>query len=94
MPIRNLTPPIAANPEEPRRWIAAGAELASKCTFCGAPADAQIGCPDESASVLWQVGVCDACIVDTVMARFAAVKRQRMAQLARDMSAATQRLAV
>jgi hypothetical protein len=86
--LRNLTPPIAANSHDPRRWIAAGAELAHKCTFCGGPADAVTGCPDESGPVLWQVGVCNACIADTLMARFAAVKHQRIVALAKDMNAA------
>jgi hypothetical protein len=34
------------------------------------------------------VGVSNACITDTLMARFAAVKHQRMIALAKDMSAA------
>jgi hypothetical protein len=86
--LRNLTPPIAANSQDPRRWIATGAELAHKCTFCGGPADAVVGCPDEGAPVVWQVGVCNACIADTLMTRFAAVKHQRIVALAKDMSAA------
>jgi hypothetical protein len=83
---RNLTPAIAANPQDPRRWIAAGAELARKCTFCGGPADANVGCPGEGALVLWQVGVCNACIADTIRTRFAAVKHQRIVALAKDMN--------
>jgi hypothetical protein len=85
---RNLTPAVAANPQDPRRWIAAGAELTRKCTFCGCPADANVGCPDEGALVLSQVGVCNACIADTIMTRFAAVKHQRIVALAKDMNAA------
>ena len=84
---RNLTPAIAANAQGPRLWIAAGAELAHKCTFCGGPAHAVVRCPDEGAPILWQVGVCDACIADTFVTRFAAVKNQRMMALAKDMSA-------
>jgi hypothetical protein len=86
--LRNPTSPIAANSQDPRQWIAAGAELAHKCTFCGDPADAVVGCPDEGAPVLWQVGVCNACIADTLMTRFAAVKHRRTLALARDMNAA------
>ena len=85
---RNLTPAIAADAQEPRRWIAAGAELAHKCTFCGNAADAVVGCPDDAAPILWQAGVRNSCIADTIMARFAAVKHQRTFQLARDMTAA------
>jgi hypothetical protein len=80
---RNLTPAITANAQEPGLWIAAGAELAHKCTLCGGPADAVVGCPDDAAPVLWQAGVCNSCIADTIMTRFAAVKRQRTVQLAR-----------
>jgi hypothetical protein len=44
--LRNLAPPIAASEEGRRRLIAAGAELAHKCTFCGGPTDAAVGCPE------------------------------------------------
>jgi hypothetical protein len=86
--LRSLDSPTVANPEEMRRWRAVGAELADKCTFCDGPADAVVGCPDNSASILWQIGVCNACIADTIMTRFAAVKQQRTVRLARKMNAA------
>jgi hypothetical protein len=54
--LRRLTRPIAANAQEPRRWIAAGAELAHRCTFWGGPANAVVGCPDESAPFVFEVG--------------------------------------
>jgi hypothetical protein len=90
--LRTLTPPIAAYPEEVRRWRSVGAELADRCTFCDGPADATVGCPDGAASILWQIGVCNACIADTLMTRFAAVKHERAVQLARAMNAAADQI--
>jgi hypothetical protein len=79
--LRNLTP-------APRRWKVVGLELADQCTFCGAPSKATVGCPDEAAPLIFQVGVCSHCLTDAVMARFAEVKAARTAQLAMDMTAA------
>ena len=73
--LRNLTPPIAANPEEPRQWKAVGGNRTHLCTFGGGgPTEAVVGCPDDGAPVLWQVAICGPCLTDTVMARFAAVE--------------------
>jgi hypothetical protein len=79
--IRNLTP-------APRRWKVVGLEMADRCTFCGAPSEATVGCPDEAAPLIFQVGVCSHCLTDAVMVRFAEVKAARTARLAMDMSAA------
>jgi hypothetical protein len=84
--IRNLTP-------APRRWKVVGLEMADRCTFCGAPSEATVGCPDEAAPLIFQVGVCSHCLTDAVMARFAEVKAARTAQLAMDMSAASDAIA-
>ena len=57
--------------------------------FCGgSPTEAVVGCPDDDASVLWQVAVCSECLTDLIMTRFAAVKHQRTVALAKEMSAA------
>jgi hypothetical protein len=80
--IRNLTP-------APRQWKVVGLELADQCTFCGAPSEATVRCPDEAAPLIFQVGVCSHCLTDAVMARFAEVKAARTAQLGMDMSAAS-----
>jgi hypothetical protein len=45
--------------------------------------------PDETAPLIFEVGVCHNCLVDCVMRRFREVKHGRMVQLARDMTAAT-----
>jgi hypothetical protein len=79
---RDLTPPTAG------RWKVVGLELAHRCTFCNRPASATVGCPDDGAPVLWQVGVCDDCLTDCVMRRFSEVKHQRVLQLADDMRSA------
>jgi hypothetical protein len=84
--IRNLTPPPAD--QGPRRWISVGGVRAHLCTFCGRPSSAIVGCPDDGAPILWQVGVCDDCLTDCVMRRFSEVKYQRTVALADDMSAA------
>jgi hypothetical protein len=80
---RNLTPPID-NPESARPWKVVGLELAHKCTFCGAPSEATLGCPDESAPLIFQVGVCNSCLVDSVLRRFREVKHERVVQLSHD----------
>jgi hypothetical protein len=84
------TPPIGTNPEKPRRWKAVGGDRIDRCTFCGgSPTEAVVGCPDDSgALVLWEVAICEACLADTIMTRFAAVKYQRIVQLGHEMSAA------
>jgi hypothetical protein len=84
--IRNLTP-------APPRWKVVGLEMADQCTFCGAPSEATVGCPDEAAPVIFQVGVCSHCLTDAVMARFAEVKAARTARLAMDMSTASDAIA-
>jgi hypothetical protein len=71
-----------------RQWKVVGADRAHVCTFCGRPASATVGCPDDGAPILWQVGVCDDCLTDCVTRRFSEVKHQRVVQLAREMSAA------
>ena len=81
---RDLTPPTS----EGAQWKVVGLELAHRCTFCGGPADAVVGCPDDAAPVLWQAGVCNSCIADTIMTWFAAAKHQRTVQVAHDMNAA------
>jgi hypothetical protein len=86
----DLTPPTDA----PRRWKVVGLELAHKCTFCGDPSEATVGCPDETAPLIFQVGVCSHCLTDAVMARFAEVKAARTAQLAMDMAAASDAIVV
>jgi hypothetical protein len=85
---RNLTPPIAADPESPQRWKVVGLELAHQCAFCGAPSEATVGCPDETTPLIFQVGVCNSCLVDSVLQRFREVRYQRTVRLARDMNAA------
>jgi hypothetical protein len=82
--LRNLTPPIAADPESPQRWKVVGLELAHQCTFCGAPSEATVGCPDETAPLMFQIGVCNSCLVDSVLQRFKEVKRQRLERLGHD----------
>ena len=47
---RDLTPPTAG------QWKVVGLELAHRCTFCGRPSSATVGCPDDGAPVLWQAG--------------------------------------
>ena len=79
--IRDLTP--SAGDENPT-WKVVGLELAHNCTFCGAPSEATVGCPDEHAPFIFQVGVCNHCLVDMVMQRFTHVKHQRVARLAYD----------
>jgi hypothetical protein len=79
---RSLTP--AGAPQ----WKVVGLGLAHRCTFCGGPSEATLACPDEAAPVIFQVGVCNNCLVDCVMRRFREVKHQRIAQLAGDMTAA------
>jgi hypothetical protein len=74
--IRNLTPPVVNSPS----WKVVGLELAHKCTFCGAPSEATLGCPDERAPLIFQVGVCNLCLVDSVLRRFREVKHQRLEQ--------------
>jgi hypothetical protein len=81
--LRNLTP------DAPRKWKVIGLEMADRCTFCGGPSEATVGCPDEAAPLIFQVGVCSHCLTDAVMARFAEVKAERTAQLAMDMAAAS-----
>jgi hypothetical protein len=86
--LRDLTPPIAASLENPHPWKMIGGDRSHVCNFCGKPSSAVVGCPDEDAPVVWQIGVCDDCLTDCVMVRFAAVKHQRMMALAKDMHAA------
>ena len=84
-PIANT---CATSPARPTRTRGNGRSLDWSWTFCGDAADAVVGCPDYAAPILWQAGVCNSCIADTIMTRFAAVKHQRTVALARDMSAA------
>jgi hypothetical protein len=81
--LRNLTPSITTE-DNPRPWKVVGLERAHLCTFCGGPAEATVGCPDETAPLIFQVGVCTNCLVDCVMRRFREVKHQRIARLAHD----------
>jgi hypothetical protein len=84
---RNLASSFTAT--GPRQWKVVGGDRVGTCTFCGGgPTEAVFGCPDDDAPVLWQVAVCGPCLADTVMTRFAAVKRQRTVALAKDMNAA------
>jgi hypothetical protein len=85
--LRDLTPD-GGDKESPREWHVVGLELAHRCTFCGRPSSATVGCPDDGAPVLWQVGICDGCLTDCVMRRFSEVKHERMVQLAHDTLAA------
>jgi hypothetical protein len=82
---RDLTPPTH---EGAPQWKVVGLELAHWCTFCGCPSEAKLGCPDERAPLIFQVGVCNSCLVDCVMRRFREVKHQRFAQLAGVITAA------
>jgi hypothetical protein len=84
---RNLTSD-GDDKESPREWRVVGLERALQCTFCGGPSEAILGCPDENAPLVWQIGVCAQCIADTIMTRFAALKHQRTVQLANDMTKA------
>ena len=84
--LRNLASPIAANPDDPQRWKVVGLELAHRCTFCGAPSEATVGCPDETTPLIFQIGICNSCLVDC--GRFREVKHARMVALAKDMTAA------
>jgi len=47
--LRNLTPPVAGRP---RQWRIFGENRARLCTFCGRPASATVGCPDDGAPIL------------------------------------------
>jgi hypothetical protein len=69
------------------------ADRAYVCTFCGRPLSATVGCPDDGAPVVWQVGICNNCLVDCVMRRFSEVKHQRISQLAEDMRNAANAIA-
>jgi hypothetical protein len=92
MPVRNLTTPIAAAPtsrENPCQWRIVGLDSAPVCTFCGRPSTATCGCPDEGAPILWQIGICTDCLVDSIMTRFSVVKHQRTVALANDMTRAS-----
>jgi hypothetical protein len=40
-----------------KKWIAVGADRAHLCTFCGRPSAATVGCPDDGAPILFQVGM-------------------------------------
>jgi hypothetical protein len=82
-PARNLTPPIAADAQRSPKWIAVGADRAHLCTFFGRPSSATVGCPDESAPILWEVGVWDGCLTDCLMRRFSEMKHQRIVALGR-----------
>jgi hypothetical protein len=88
--LRNLTPPIR---EGAPQWKVVGLRLAHRCAFCGSPSEATLGCPDETAPLIFQVGVCNSCLADCVMRRFREVKHQRIAQLAGDMTAAANEIA-
>jgi hypothetical protein len=83
--VRNLTPIFATEGEvPPKQWKLVGD--GSHCTFCGSDkVEATLGCPDDKGPVIWQIGVCSACIADSIMARFAEVKRQRLTRFAYDM---------
>ena len=61
-----------------------GADRAGTCTFCGGGPTEAVG----DAPVLWRVAVCSECLTDLIVKRFAAVKHQRTAALAKDMNAA------
>ena len=54
-----------------------GLELAHRCT-----------CPDKSTPLIFQIGICNSCLVDCVMRQFREVKHARMVALAKDMTAA------
>jgi hypothetical protein len=73
----------------PCQWKVVGGDRVEICTFYGGgPTEAVVGCPDGDAPVLWQVAVCGPCLADIIMTRLAAVKHQRIAALAEDMTAA------
>ena len=69
-----------------------GANRPNICTFCGRPSSATVSCPDKDTPILWQIGICDDCLTDCVMARFVAVKHERMVQLAHDTAAAASQI--
>jgi hypothetical protein len=78
---QQLTPPTS---EGASQWKAVGLELAThRCTFCGGPTEATLGCPDEAAPLIFQVS-----LLDCVIRRFRELKHGRMVQLARDMTSA------
>jgi hypothetical protein len=79
--IRNLTP-------APRRWKVVGLEMADRCTFCGAPSEATVGCPDETAPLIFQVGV-SALLNGRSDGPLREVKTERTARLAMDMATAS-----
>jgi hypothetical protein len=83
--LRDLTP---STPDASRQWKVVGLERAHVCTFCGGPSEATVGCPDENAPLIWQIGICNHCLVDCCMQRFRQVKHQRAVQLADDMRSA------
>jgi hypothetical protein len=65
--------PRDLTPRTPRRWKVIGLEQAHRCTFCGRRLSATVGCPDDDAPILFQVGL---------MRRFSEVKHQRVVELA------------
>ena len=83
--LRDLTP---STPDASRQWKVVGLERVHACTFCGAPSEATVGCPDENAPLVWQIGICNQCLVDCCMQRFREVKHQRMVLFADDMRSA------
>jgi hypothetical protein len=51
-PLQNVTP-------APRRWKVVGLELVDRRNFCGRLSSATVGCPDDGAPILCQVGLTD-----------------------------------
>ena len=81
---RNLTidvPPA----DKPQPWRVFGD--GKTCTFCGSnQVAATCGCPDPTGSPgIFNIGVCSACLADTIMTRFSTVFHERIAKLGFDM---------
>jgi hypothetical protein len=46
--------PRDLTPADTRQLKVVGLELADRCTFCGGPSEATLGCPDETAPLIFQ----------------------------------------
>jgi hypothetical protein len=84
--LRDLTPPTGEGAPQSK---VIGLELAHRCTFCGGPSEATLGCHDATAPIIFQIQIRNNCLVDCVTPRSCEVNRGRLVQLARDTVAAT-----
>jgi hypothetical protein len=95
--MRNLTPALTSadsdSPQGPRQWKLVGANRAHICTFCGGVSEATVGFPDKDQPILWQIGICSDCVVDSIMTRFSAVKHQGIVQDAHNTAKAANAIA-